>query len=211
MKKFKDLVKGDLVYILYYGKGSSKTVLRKATFDYSTISEISNIKTTLNIIFKENSETPICAESDRTVHINPITARSSNWLFYFSDIRALEIFIKEEVQELTQAINVLEEIYEEAWSKPTTKAGIYIEAVSQKPVVYDGASTILFSDGSKFIDVYSEKTMSKAKTLEVQRFLIECTETVNKGNENKTILLEVLKKSGYVWAECIKTFIHEIG
>lgn len=235
MKKFKDLRKGDPVYILVISSESQMVKFRKSTCNAIILGSFGD-NNNMKILFQEDKESPVVVHSEdckRSTKLALTYSSKTFQLVYFSDIGALEIYLKDKIEELNTFRNKLESIYVKAWEsvseqkddkneemlaelQPTKystleykKGDIVYNNSFDEAYIYDGGNKLYAYDGYCMnADVFFRLRLSTEE--EKRRFLCDCRKIIMCEDKPKAdLVINILKVCGYSWDSTLKDILHE--
>ena len=216
MKYFKDLEKGDKLYVIKIE--NDRTF--KLSFDSFDI---------ISVIGKEKPEdNPITIlYKDCSLNQGQIVERNSfehkieyrpalREIYYFSDKLAVESFIKKRCESLRDNISSFEGLYENLWKEKETpleefKKGeiIYIDPF-RHPGICDGKGAVYFHDGEPFslTAFKNSKNIRKATDEESKDFINRLSLTVASTSDSniRSKILIALKNCGYGFNLVLREF-----
>lgn len=219
MKKFKDLVVGDNLYVLNYNRNSREVGYRTITYSGFMWAEIG--RNNRRLYFREQDESEIMVDSDTDTRY--VCTSGVSYVAYFTTLESLDNFLKKELEELSDFRNRLENIHNIAWNKVEDKK---VEASSLEDIygrgeflfnpgmeeclIYDGHGSAYGADGYS-INVEYLSNLRKATEDEKKEFLIDCRKNIIiEGKTTKGLfIISMLQSCGYKWDDTLGDIFHE--
>lgn len=221
MKKFKDLLVGDKIYILSYNRNSREVGFRAVTYSGFTWAEIG--RGHRRLYFREQDESDVLVDSDSDTKYCCITGVS--YVAYFTALELLDNFLKKELEDLSDFRNRLENIHNIAWKTAVEKktetnppktndfygCGEFLfNPGMEECLIYDGKGSAYGSDGYS-IDVECLLNLRRATEEEKKGFLIECRKNIilERNTTKGLFIISMLQSCGYKWDDSIGDIFHE--
>ena len=217
MKKFKDLVVGDNLYVLNYNRNSREVGFRTVTYSGFTWAEVG--KNNRRLYFREQDEPDLVVDSDTGTRFTCTTGVS--YVAFFTELELLDTFLKKEIEDLNDFRNRLENIHNIAWGKvekkePETDDVYYgrgeflFNPGMEECLIYDGQGCAYGADGYS-ISVEYIGNLRKASEEEKKEFLIDCRNNIlTEGGTTKGLfIISMLQSCGYRWDDSLGDIFHE--
>ena len=216
MKQFKDLEKGDKLYVIRIENDS----IFKSYFSSFDIISVMGKNTSENnpitILYRDNSQDQGQIVDRNTSEYKIEYRPALREIYYFSDKLAVEKFIKKRCESLREKISIFENLYKDVWKDPEIsfnefKKGevIYIDPF-RHPGICNGEGAIYFHDGEPFsLSAFkNSKEIRRATEEETKEFLRKLSLTVASTADSniRSKLMIALRNCGYRFNLVLREF-----
>ena len=214
MKKFKDLKKDDIVYLVSIDPVKRSTSFNIARFSLSTPDKVYPSK--MLIFFKEIGLRAVSVIGDYSkAKVDPEFGQTLQ-RYYFSDPNALDEFLKSEIENLKKYSNLLETVSDLAWRVYNSnkssefevgKVYFYSNNSYKSPCIISKFGDAYDNDGFRISKTFiSKDTIREATPKEVSEFYEKLTRII-KARPTKDTIIANIESCGLTWDYNIQEII----